>query len=59
MSVENVAIFLLVIAVFVPWLWSELRSARRSREVFRPDPVARKHRAIVRRGFKSRMGVNS
>ncbi len=57
MELANVGIFLLVIAVFIPWLWVELRSARKSRDVFRPDPVARKHRAIARRGFKSRMGA--
>lgn len=54
---QNGTIFLLVVAVFVPWLVSELRVSKRTRETFHPDPVARKHRAVVRRGFKSRMGV--
>ena len=52
---QNAAIFLLVVAVFVPWLWAELRAARKSRQIFRPDQVARRHRAIAKRGFKSRM----
>lgn len=59
MNWQNASIVLLVVAVFVPWLWSELRISRRTRETFHPDPVARKHRAVVRRGFKSRAGIKS
>ena len=59
MSWQVGLIGVLLVAIFLPLLIAEVRSARRSRQVFRPDPVARKHRAIVRRGFKSRMGVNS
>ena len=59
MSWQIGMIGVLLVAIFLPLVVAEMRNARRSRQVFRPDPVARKHRAIVRRGFKSRMGVNS
>lgn len=57
MNLENVAIFILLVAIFIPWIWVEVRDFRRSRRVFHPDPVARKHRAVIKRGFKSRMGA--
>lgn len=57
MNWQTGLICVVLVAVFVPWLWVELRDARRSRQTFRSDPVARKHRAVVKRGFKSRMGV--
>ena len=58
MNWANASIFAIVVAVFVPWLIAELRG-RKSRQSFRSDPVARKHRAVVRRGFKSRAGIRS
>ena len=59
MNWQNALILLLFAAIFLPWLLSELRISRRTRETFHPDPVARKHRAVVRRGFKSRAGIKS
>ena len=57
MNWQTGLICVVLVAVFVPWLIAELRG-RKSRQTFRPDPVARKHRAIAKRGFKSRMQNN-
>lgn len=56
MNWQTASICVVMVAIFLPWLVAELRG-RKSRHTFRSDPVARKHRAVVRRGFKSRMGV--